>query len=322
MPANGPIIDAIALLPTQTSKATATPAQSHELPADQQFEVVSDRPLNVLANYEVASGGKYGVQFDGQTKIGGTGYIYAPHFQEIPQVLHAKRSVKLKHMGAEFTLFKGSRLVLEDIDNGRPYCTLHLRHFLDGIGEWQIYFKDLEEGCEITGTEANNKPQDSPPGESVTDLGRDRSDRGQTIKVPGLSNPVYLNDPIDRDYAANFTWAEATHRGERIPEDATITQNIIRVARALQEVRDLLGGRSVSVNSWYRPPHINRAVGGARFSRHLEGDAVDFVVSGMHPYDVYDQLNGWWGARGGLASSSVFTHIDTRGCYARWSYGY
>lgn len=211
-------------------------------------------------------------------------------------------------------LYLGSRIILEDIDNGKPYCTLHLRHPIEGLGEWQIYFKDLAEGCEIIGTSANNKPEDVAPIVAP--------DRGESIKVPGLTNPVYLNDPIDRDYAPNFTWNEATHGGQRIPETAQVTQNIVRVARSLQEVRDLLGGRTISINSWYRPPAVNRAIGGARFSRHIEGDAVDFVVAGMHSYDVYDQLKGWWGDRGGLASSTIFTHIDVRDYYARWSYGY
>ena len=57
-------------------------------------------------------------------------------------------------------------------------------------------------------------------------------------------------------------------------------------------------------------------------SRHLVGDATDFVVSGYHPYDIFDKLDRWWGSRGGLASSTVFTHIDVRGFRARWDYGF
>ena len=90
----------------------------------------------------------------------------------------------------------------------------------------------------------------------------------------------------------------------------------------MEEVRDRLGGRPITINSWYRDPVTNRRVGGASRSRHLVGDAVDFVAPGIHPYDVYDRLNRWWGAKGGLASATVFTHIDTRGYYARWSYGF
>lgn len=65
-----------------------------------------------------------------------------------------------------------------------------------------------------------------------------------------------------------------------------------------------------------------KAVGGASQSRHLVGDAVDFVVVGLHPSEVYSRLDLWWGNRGGLASSSVFTHLDVRGYEARWSYGF
>ena len=97
---------------------------------------------------------------------------------------------------------------------------------------------------------------------------------------------------------------------------------IIRIARVMEDVRDRLGDRPITINSWYRDPVTNRRVGGASRSRHLNGDAVDFVAPGLHPYNVYDRLNRWWGSKGGLASATVFTHIDARGYYARWSYGF
>lgn len=313
MPPTGPIIDRISLLPKQSSIVTLTPAQARELNPDQQFVIPGDRPLNVEASYEAANNGKYGVKFLDQTSIGQTGYIYAPHFEEIPQVLHAKRSIKLKSLTADVILFVGSRIILDSIDSGEIYCTLRLRHPIDGINEWRIYIKDLQDGCEVIGTEADNKPADIAPAAAKSG--------GRTIRVPGLSVAVYLENPIS-SAAPNFTWNEATHGGSRIPESAQVTRNIIRVAGALQEVRNKFGGRAMKVNSWYRPASVNRAAKGARYSRHIQGDGVDFVVEGIHPYEVYKQLNGWWGSRGGLASSSVFTHIDTRGSYARWSYGY
>ena len=86
------------------------------------------------------------------------------------------------------------------------------------------------------------------------------------------------------------------------------------------------GGRRIQINSWYRDPITNKAVGGASQSRHMAGDAVDFlVVEGagyLNPFDVYGRLDPWWGNRGGLASSSLFTHIDVRGYKARWHYLY
>ena len=140
------------------------------------------------------------------------------------------------------------------------------------------------------------------------------------FRLPGFRSTFYLSEPIIPN--GNFTWAEATKNGSRIPVSRDIAYGIIRIARVMEEVRSRLGDRPIRVNSWYRDPTTNRAVGGARYSRHLSGDAIDFVVIGLHAYTVYDRLNGWWGSRGGLASSSIFTHIDSRGYYARWSYGY
>ncbi|MEM6451708.1 MAG: D-Ala-D-Ala carboxypeptidase family metallohydrolase [Cyanobacteria bacterium P01_D01_bin.105] len=140
------------------------------------------------------------------------------------------------------------------------------------------------------------------------------------FRIPGFTSTFYLSEPIIPN--GNFTWAEATKNGSRIPVSRNVTYGIIRIARVMEEVRSRLGDRPIRVNSWYRDPVSNSAVGGAIYSRHLQGDAVDFVVIGVHAYTVFDRLNPWWGSQGGLASSSIFTHIDARGYYARWSYGY
>jgi uncharacterized protein YcbK (DUF882 family) len=99
-----------------------------------------------------------------------------------------------------------------------------------------------------------------------------------------------------------------------------VTTNIIKVAKVLEEVRELFGGKPIIVTSWYRPAKINKAVGGVSNSRHILGDAVDFQVKGVHPTEVQKKLDSWYGSRGGLASATTFTHIDTRGYKARWRY--
>ncbi|MGD1855398.1 MAG: D-Ala-D-Ala carboxypeptidase family metallohydrolase [Leptolyngbyaceae cyanobacterium] len=172
---------------------------------------------------------------------------------------------------------------------------------------WYAYKPDIQ----IEGNELDNQPnKETPPPKP----------KGPYIKLPGFRGNFYLSNPIIP--GGNFTWGEATHGGSRIPVNINVVYGIIRIARVMEEVRDRLGGRAITVNSWYRDPVTNRRVGGASRSRHLSGDAVDFVAPGIHPYDVYDRLNRWWGSRGGLASATVFTHIDTRGYYARWSYGF
>jgi zinc D-Ala-D-Ala carboxypeptidase len=52
-------------------------------------------------------------------------------------------------------------------------------------------------------------------------------------------------------------------------------------AARMEQVRRLLGDRVISVSSGYRCRALNRAVGGARTSAHLTGDAVDFNCYGF-----------------------------------------
>lgn len=117
-----------------------------------------------------------------------------------------------------------------------------------------------------------------------------------------------------------FTWNEVTKAATRIPENREIVGRIIKLAKTLDEVRAYLGNREISVNSWYRPPAVNRAVGGVTGSRHLLGDGVDIVVTGMSAPEVYDRLNTWYGKRGGLGKARSFTHLDGRGYSARFFY--
>lgn len=185
--------------------------------------------------------------------------------------------------------------------------------------EWYAYAPDIV----VEGNQPNNTPHQgggATPQPAPTPTPPVTSKPTGAFRLPGFNSTFYLSEPIVPN--GNFTWAEATKDGSRIPVNRNVTYGIIRIARVMEEVRARLGDRPISINSWYRDPNSNRAVGGALYSRHMSGDAIDFVVTGLHSYTVYDQLNIWWGGRGGLASSSIFTHIDARGYYARWSYGY
>ncbi|HEY9737653.1 MAG TPA: D-Ala-D-Ala carboxypeptidase family metallohydrolase [Trichocoleus sp.] len=191
----------------------------------------------------------------------------------------------------------------------------HVKVALDGaflgaqnLTTWYAYAPDIT----IEGNEPLNKPKDTQVANP--------KDPGKAIRLPGFSGVFYLNNPIIA--GGNFTWGEATHGGTRIPANESVVYGIIRIAKHMEEIRKMFGDRPISINSWYRDPVTNRRVGGARFSRHLNGDAMDFNIQGYHPSSVYAKLNSWWGTKGGLASSSVFTHIDARGYRARWSYGY
>jgi len=143
--------------------------------------------------------------------------------------------------------------------------------------------------------------------------------KGTPIIIPGLGKR-YTGNPIDG--CANFLWGEATANGTRIPESIAIAKNIIRIAKSLEIIRADYGNRAVTINSWYRPPAVNRAIGGASQSRHLSGDAVDFNIEGINPWDIYRRYDKTWS--GGLAAvdrgSFRFCHIDGRPYRSRWAY--
>ncbi|NEP02240.1 MAG: DUF882 domain-containing protein [Symploca sp. SIO2E9] len=193
----------------------------------------------------------------------------------------------------------------------------HVRVVLadDSLGGSKVWFCYLQH-IEIQGCPSDNKPQDEP--EILPEPSQ--RNRGKLIAIPGESD-VHLFDPILGDNC-HFNWAEATKGGTRLPENQKVVDNIKKITEGLEEIRELFGGKSITITSFYRPPHINRQVGGARNSRHIQGDAVDFVIKGIPPKEAHRRLEPWWGNRGGIASASVFTHVDCRGYKARWSYGY
>ena len=88
--------------------------------------------------------------------------------------------------------------------------------------------------------------------------------------------------------------------------------NILQLALELDKIRDEWGC-PILVNSCYRPPAVNRAVGGASNSQHLYGRAVD--IRPVNPGSLskfqgwLDQ--GWFGALG-YGAKKGFVHLDMR----------
>lgn len=128
------------------------------------------------------------------------------------------------------------------------------------------------------------------------------ADRGAPLQLPGLSQCVFLNDPVCAE-SPNFRWYEATRNGARIPPDSTVTAGIIRIAKAAQVARDKIGA-SFNITSWYRDPDTNWRVGGASASRHLWGDALDLWVEGFTGRELYHLLDPWW--EGGTRDVRVY----------------
>lgn len=79
----------------------------------------------------------------------------------------------------------------------------------------------------------------------------------------------------------HFTWAEVTRSPTalRLGIDNTVPPalipNVLHTAEQMEEVRILLG-RPITVNSWYRCPALNAAVGGSKTSAHMQALACDW----------------------------------------------
>jgi len=91
----------------------------------------------------------------------------------------------------------------------------------------------------------------------------------------------------------HFTLAELTYTDHR-QLDNTPTQNEIsnlqRLANFLEQVKTVLGGKPIIVNSAFRSKAVNDAVGSKDTSQHRLGCAADFRVPGMTPDQVVKAL--------------------------------
>jgi len=112
----------------------------------------------------------------------------------------------------------------------------------------------------------------------------------------------------------HFTLEELTvtsHRQfDNTPNDAE-TANLQRLAEFLEQVKTVLGGKPIMVNSAFRSKAVNDSVGSKDTSQHRLGCAADIRVPGMTPDAVvraiidsglpYDQL---------IREFDAWTHIS------------
>jgi zinc D-Ala-D-Ala carboxypeptidase len=84
----------------------------------------------------------------------------------------------------------------------------------------------------------------------------------------------------------HFTLAELTHTDHRelenIPNEIELA-NIQRLAEFLEDLKTLLGGKPIMVNSAFRSKAVNDAVGSKDTSQHRLGCAADIRVPSMTP---------------------------------------
>jgi hypothetical protein len=84
----------------------------------------------------------------------------------------------------------------------------------------------------------------------------------------------------------NFTLAELTvtdHREFKNEPNPSEIANLQRLAGLLEQVKSVLGGVPIMVNSAFRSKQVNDAVGSKDTSQHRLGCAADIRVPGMAP---------------------------------------
>jgi len=120
----------------------------------------------------------------------------------------------------------------------------------------------------------------------------------------------------------NFTKREFKSKdGSAMPDD--VLANIKELASNLQVLRDFLG-EPIRINSAYRSPAHNKAIGGVKNSQHILGRAADIKVRDIETKDLYliieSLIIDGKMKDGGLGLYDTFVHYDIRGSKARWDY--
>ena len=169
--------------------------------------------------------------------------------------------------------------------------------------ERSLYLKEPEDSPQIEAKEVPDVAPSPAPN-------RPKS----PIRVPGIGI-VDLYEQIVPGIP--FYWYEATHGGQRIPQNSTHAANIVALAKALGPAREQIG-KPFTITSWYRPDPWNRRAGGARRSQHLEGKGADIKVSGETGRSLANQLSWWPGGMGIYSHIPHIIHLDIRPNRARW----
>jgi hypothetical protein len=110
----------------------------------------------------------------------------------------------------------------------------------------------------------------------------------------------------------HFTLEELIHTDHREfsnePNESE-TANLKRLAGFLEQIKALLGGKPIMVNSAFRSKEVNDAVGSKDSSQHRVGCAADLRVPGMTPDEVVKAVIG-----SGLPFDQVIREFD------RWTH--
>lgn len=141
--------------------------------------------------------------------------------------------------------------------------------------------------------------------------------KGSLAAAESVRSPYDPSVEIDWDnnnckVSKYFTVGEVTQYDARRTPKGDVIPRVLELASHLDEIREAWG-HPVGVTSWYRPPEVNREVGGSQYSQHMQGWAADiYPVTGGTTFDFQTWLDPQWGDALGYGSHRGFVHIDLR----------
>jgi len=101
---------------------------------------------------------------------------------------------------------------------------------------------------------------------------------------------------------------------------------VAELAAFLERARAVFGSKPIIITSGYRPPAINRSVGGASGSEHLFNapgvGAVDWYIEGVDIYKLQDWCVREWPYSTGLGAPKGFIHTGIRAGRPRLTWPY
>ena len=128
---------------------------------------------------------------------------------------------------------------------------------------------------------------------------------------------------MSQGYPKNFSPEELSCKSGA---DCPYTDRLRHLAWTLQVIRDAFGA-PIRVNSGYRSPKHNKAVGGVSSSQHIKARAADLAPASGDLDDlrrlaevIEDLATSGKIPNGGIGVYGTFVHYDTRiGGPARWN---
>jgi uncharacterized protein YcbK (DUF882 family) len=142
---------------------------------------------------------------------------------------------------------------------------------------------------------------------------------------PHSDKNVFTPNTDFREYITpHFQYGEvALWKEERRFETQKQCDNCLILLSFLEELREKFSNKQIVITSGYRPPEINKRLGGATNSEHLYQDndgALDFYIKGENIFIVQGYVDKTWEHSVGYGGKNGFVHIGIGRGKRRWNY--